>query len=73
MIDIATKVNPKIKIQRARFAAVTRSDVLRAYNNLVEPNKLEADAVNYRMEVDLRIGCAFTRFQTVEFQKVFQL
>ncbi len=42
-----------------------------AYNNLVNPNKLEADAVNYRIEIDFRSGCTFTRFQTTVFQRNF--
>jgi len=46
---VIKRVNPKIIIKRARFAAVTPADVYNAYNNLVNPNELEADAVNYRI------------------------
>jgi len=38
----------------------------------VAPNKLEADAVNYRIEIDFRMGCAFTRYQTVTFSKQYR-
>lgn len=38
-----------IKIRRARFSAVTRIDIENAWENLVDPNNLEADAVNYRI------------------------
>lgn len=49
VLDVILRVNPNIKIHRARFSAVTHADIMQAYNNLVKPNKLEADAVNYRI------------------------
>lgn len=56
------------KIYRARFSSVTEKDILKAMNNLVEPNKDEALAVDSRQEIDLKVGVAFTRFQTRYFQ-----
>lgn len=43
----------------------------RAIQTLGEPNKAISDAVDVRSELDLRIGAAFTRFQTLRLQKVF--
>ncbi|KAI8141544.1 DNA topoisomerase [Fennellomyces sp. T-0311] len=56
------------KILRARFSAITAEEVRRAMNNLGEPNENEAKAVDARQELDLKVGVAFTRFQTKFFQ-----
>ena len=56
---------------RAVFSEITSASVHRALQTLVEPKKAVSDAVDVRSELDLRIGAAFTRFQTLRLQKVF--
>eukprot|EP01098_Paradermamoeba_levis_P016967 TRINITY_DN9464_c0_g1_i1.p1 TRINITY_DN9464_c0_g1~~TRINITY_DN9464_c0_g1_i1.p1 ORF type:complete len:241 (-),score=55.78 TRINITY_DN9464_c0_g1_i1:320-937(-) len=55
-------------ILRAKFSAITAADINRALANLGVPNKAEAQAVDARQELDLKVGVAFTRFQTRYFQ-----
>jgi len=60
--------NRQQQIFRAKFSAITASDINRAMNSLTTPNQNEARAVDARQELDLKIGVSFTRFQTKFFQ-----
>ena len=55
----------------AAAAALIFADVSRAVHNLQMPNAHEAEAVDARQEIDLRIGASFTRLQTLLLQNKF--
>ena len=59
--------NPK-NILRAKFSSLVASDLVKAYDNLGYPNENEAKSVDARQEIDLKLGVAFTRYQTRFFQ-----
>ncbi|ORX62280.1 prokaryotic type I DNA topoisomerase [Hesseltinella vesiculosa] len=64
----AMKNSTMASVLRAKFSAITHQDVHRAMANLGSPNRNEAKAVDARQEFDLKVGVAFTRFQTRFFQ-----
>ncbi|XP_047505102.1 DNA topoisomerase 3-alpha isoform X7 [Pieris napi] len=71
IIEVCSAVKNDLKIFRAKFSAITEFSVKIALQNLEQPNKNISDAVDVRQELDLRIGAAFTRFQTLRLRKVF--
>ncbi|KAE8747194.1 hypothetical protein FOCC_FOCC006060 [Frankliniella occidentalis] len=71
IIDTCLAVKANLQVFRAKFSEITAPSIRRAINTLEAPNKLLSDAVSVRSELDLRIGAAFTRFQTLRLQKVF--
>ncbi|KAF5899285.1 DNA topoisomerase 3-alpha [Clarias magur] len=71
IIDVCKAVKQNIQVFRARFSEITPNSIRRACETLTEPDVNVSDAVDVRQELDLRIGAAFTRFQTLRLQKIF--
>lgn len=71
IIKVCQEVKRNLQVFRAKFSEITGPSVRRAMANLCEPNKRLSDAVLVRSELDLRIGAAFTRFQTLRLKRVF--
>lgn len=71
IIQVCKAVKSNIRVYRAKFSEITKQSIERALQTLGEPDKAISDAVDVRSELDLRIGAAFTRFQTLRLQKIF--
>lgn len=71
IIDVCKAVNPRIEVKRAKFSEITRASMERTIRTLGQPHLLTSQSVEVRSELDLRIGAAFTRFQTMRLQKKF--
>ncbi|XP_075035334.1 DNA topoisomerase 3-alpha isoform X2 [Mixophyes fleayi] len=71
IIHVCKAVKPNLQVSRARFSEITPRSIRAACENLTPPDQNVSDAVDVRMELDLRIGAAFTRFQTLRLQKIF--
>ncbi|KAI5180995.1 DNA topoisomerase III [Nematocida sp. AWRm80] len=71
--QIVKLVGKRIPIaKRARFSGLSAYEVKRAIETLGEINMNEANAVSSRIQVDLRIGAALTRYQTQQLQGYLQ-
>ncbi len=70
VIEKCLESNPKLIIKRAHFSVVEKQEIIHAIENLSEPNQNLASAVELRQELDLKIGSAFTVFQTIKIQKL---
>eukprot|EP00758_Cryptobia_borreli_P003669 Tbor_TRINITY_DN3901_c0_g1::TRINITY_DN3901_c0_g1_i1::g.824::m.824/K03165/TOP3; DNA topoisomerase III len=69
VMDVVKRNISSLKnIFRAKFSAITYQELSHAMNTLGRPNKAVSDAVETRQELDLKVGVAFTRFQTKYFQ-----
>ncbi|WWC86943.1 uncharacterized protein L201_001823 [Kwoniella dendrophila CBS 6074] len=66
--SVCRKVNRNIMVKRARFSAIIAAQIHQAARQANDLDQRQADAVEARMALDLRIGAVFTRFMTMNLQ-----
>ncbi|KAI0066039.1 prokaryotic type I DNA topoisomerase [Artomyces pyxidatus] len=69
---VCRKARPGIVVKRARFSAIIAQQIHNAAQHPVDLDMAQAAAVDARIILDLRIGAAFTRMQTVSLQNSVQ-
>ncbi|KAJ1725743.1 DNA topoisomerase 3-alpha [Coemansia erecta] len=69
--EVCRAGNRRIIVRRAHFSSVLPQEIHNAMQNTRELDMHQVDAVEARIELDLRIGAALTRFQTLRLQSQF--
>lgn len=64
-LELIQKTNPDAEVKRARFSALTKEEVLRAFNELAPVDHNLAASAAARQVVDLAWGAALTRFLSI--------
>ncbi|CAM9767021.1 unnamed protein product, partial [Chrysoparadoxa australica] len=72
VIEVCKRVNPRLKVFRARFSALIPREIWQAVQSLGTPDENASDAVDARQARHLILFTAFTRFQTRRLQSRFQ-
>lgn len=71
IVEVCRQVRPQIEVKRAKFSSIIASQLHHACRTAGELDWKQAYAVDARAELDLRIGAAFTRYQTMQLQARF--
>ncbi|KAI1097527.1 prokaryotic type I DNA topoisomerase [Jackrogersella minutella] len=68
--EAARKGNRTLDIKRAKFSNIEKAHIMNASRNLINLDHRQVNAVASRIELDLRIGYAFTRFLTTNLRSL---
>ncbi|CAG8656700.1 6260_t:CDS:10, partial [Acaulospora colombiana] len=71
IVGVCLESNPNIKVTRAKFSAIIPQQIHNAWQTPTDLDFRQSDAVDARIELDLRIGAAFTRLQTLSLRSFF--
>ncbi|KAJ2686667.1 DNA topoisomerase 3-alpha [Coemansia spiralis] len=69
--SVSRSVNPRLVVRRAHFSSVLAQEIHNAMQNPRDLDMRQVAAVEARTELDLRIGSALTRFQTLRLSSRF--
>ena len=61
-LELIRQAHPSIQVQRARYSALTREEIERAFSELHEVDRALAEAAESRQEIDLVWGALLTRY-----------
>jgi DNA topoisomerase I len=68
-LELLQKVHPKIKVERARYSALTRDEIERSFSHLQTLDTALAEAAAARQEIDLVWGALLTRYLSLTAQQ----
>ncbi|KAG6840476.1 hypothetical protein C0991_006459 [Blastosporella zonata] len=71
IVNVCRRVKRNITVKRARFSAIIAQQIHRAAQHPIELDRAQADSVDARIMLDLKVGAAFTRMQTMILQNHF--
>ncbi|KAK0225580.1 DNA topoisomerase [Armillaria fumosa] len=66
---VCKRAKRTINVKRARFSAIIAQQIHNAAQHPVNLDRAQADAVEARIILDLKVGAAFTRMQTLVLQR----
>ena len=64
-LNMALEANPDLEVSRARYSSFTKTEIAKAFSNLVEVDFDLAEAGESRQFIDLIWGAVLTRFLTI--------